>query len=140
MNGVLYCYDGDTGTELWYNSYDANIGPFYNTVAVYGDTIYLSTIAYVYAIDRINGLEKYKFQKGNYYYTSPIIDANGRLYLASLSVYTNDGILHSITDNGTKLIENWRYNLSYGRLAPPVISDDGTIYISSTANKIYAIK
>ena len=140
MNGVLYCYDGDTGTELWYNSYDADIGPFYNTVAVYGDTIYLSTIAYVYAIDRINGLEKYKFQKGNYYYTSPIIDANGRLYLASLSVYTNDGILHSITDNGTKLIENWSYNVSYGRLAPPVIGDDGTIYISSTANKIYAIQ
>ena len=140
MDGVLYCYDGDSGTELWNNSYDANIGPFYNTVAVSGDTIYLSTISYVYAIDRINGTEKYKFQKGNYYYTSPVIDANGKLYLASLSVYTNDGILHSITDDGTKLIENWRYNVSHGRLAPPVIGANGTIYISSTANKIYAIK
>jgi outer membrane protein assembly factor BamB len=140
MNGVLYCYAGDTGDVLWNNSYDANIGPFYNTVAVYGDTIYLSTIAYVYAINRINGVEKYKFKNGNFYYTSPIIDANGTLYLASLSVYTSDGILHSITDNGATLIENWSYTVSYGRLAPPVIGDDGTIYISSTANKIYAIK
>lgn len=140
MNGVLYCLDGDTGSEQWNNSYDPMIGPFYNTVAVYGDTIYLSTIAYVYAIDRINGDEKYKFYKSNYYYTSPIIDATGKLFFASLNVYTNDGILHSITDTGVTFIENWSYNVSHGRLSPPVLGSDGTIYISSTANKIYAIK
>jgi outer membrane protein assembly factor BamB len=140
MNGVLYCFDGDTGNELWNKGYDPDIGPFYNAVAVYGDTIYLSTIAYVYAINRVTGDEKYKFSRSNYYYTSPIIDNNGKLFFASLNAYTNNGILHSLTDNGAQFIQNWSYNVSPGRLSPPVIGSDGTIYISSTANKIYAIQ
>lgn len=47
-----------------------------------------------------------------------------------------------ITDIGNDYTEDWIIKLSdtdKGRLSPPVIGSDGKIYISSTANKIYAV-
>jgi outer membrane protein assembly factor BamB len=151
MNGVLYYLDGLTGIPIWSNDYsvitNTLTGPFYNTVAINGDTIYLSTIAYVYAIDRLTGTKKWYYYNTNCYYTSPVIDANGKLIFASIKAKTiggfnkNGGILHSLTDNGSSFTENWAIQVcSPGRLAPPVLGDDGTIYISGTSNKIYAIK
>ena len=53
----------------------------------------------------------------------------------------NDGLLHSLTDNGNTYTSNWIYKISSkSRLAPPVLGSDGTIYISATDNKIYAVK
>ena len=155
MNGVLHYIDGQTGIAIWTNNYDAMIGPFYNTPAVNGDTIYLSTIAYVYAINRADGAVKWRYFNTNAYYTSPIIDANGILFFASIrardyiegddeseSTWSkNDGLLHSLTDNGNTYTSNWIYKISSkSRLAPPVLGSDGTIYISATDNKIYAVK
>ena len=148
MNGELYYLDGSNndGSKIWSNTYDINIGPFYNTVAINdaNNTFYLSTIAYVYAIDRtsVSGAEKWKFRKANCYYTSPVIDANGKILFCSLNARTSYGYLHMITDNGNTYTEDWMIELSTsdkGRLSPPVIGSDGTIYISSTANKIYAV-
>ena len=145
MDGMLYYLDGLTSTILWQNSYDPIIGPFYNTPAVRGDVIYLSTIAYVYAINRLTGAQIWKYFNLNFYYTSPIIDVNGKIYFASILAQNtpangwmkNDGILHCLNADGTI---NWEIKVDAGRLAPPVLSNDMTIYISSTANKIYTIK
>ena len=142
---MLYYLDGLTSTILWQNSYDPIIGPFYNTPAVRGDVIYLSTIAYVYAINRLTGAQIWKYFNLNFYYTSPIIDVNGKIYFASILAQNtpangwmkNDGILHCLNADGTI---NWEIKVDAGRLAPPVLSNDMTIYISSTANKIYTIK
>ena len=153
MNGVLYYLDGLTGSFIWQfppaplNPADKG-GPYYNTVAIKGDTVYLGAIAYVYALNRQTGVLKWKYFNMNCYHTSPIIDASGTLLFASIQVndspiqgfLKNDGILLSLTDTGATFSENWALKVcSNGRLAPPVIDDAQTIYISSTANKIYAI-
>ena len=141
MDGSLNYIDGATGTPIWQISYEPQNGPFYNTVAVNGDVIYLSTIAYVFAIDRPTGNVKWKFQKVNFYYTSPIVDASGTIYFASINARTSHGTVHSVIDNGMTYIENWRMDTGVAeRLAPPVLGSDGTLYLSSTGNKIYALR
>jgi outer membrane protein assembly factor BamB len=158
MDGSLYYINGSSGIKsaAWAvnpfvpNAHPGNSeGPLYDTVAVNGNTIYLSTISYLYAINRLTGLAKWYFYKTNFYYTSPIVDASGTIYMASIiaSAYgsndatTNRGMVHSITDNTTSFTENWSYSTgNIERLAPPVLGKDGTLYLSSTANNIYALK
>jgi outer membrane protein assembly factor BamB len=149
MNGSLYYLDGLTGALIWQkNDFLGNYnGPFYNTVTPYGDTIYLSTIAYVFAINRLTGVTNWYYYNTNCYYTSVAIDASGTLYFGSIKAKTVNqytakaGVLHCLTDNGTSWTENWALQVcNPGRLAPPVIGPNQTIYISATANNIYAIK
>jgi len=149
MNGLLYYLDGLTGAILWKKTdfLSTSNGPFYNTVAINGDTIYLSTIAYVFAINRLDGSTKWHYYNTNCYYTSVVIDASGTLYFGSIKAKTIDGytakagILHCLTDNGIDFTANWALQVcNPGRLAPPVIGPNRTIYISATANNIYAIK
>jgi outer membrane protein assembly factor BamB len=116
-------------------------GPLYNNVAVRGNTIYLSTMAYVYAINRLTGVERWQYFKANCYYTSPIIDANGTIYFSSIDARTGTGMVHSLTDTVTDFIENWVYPTNVvERLASPVLGRNNTLYLSSTANKIYALR
>jgi outer membrane protein assembly factor BamB len=154
MDGSLNYLDGLTGDIIWQKSYGEQDGPFYNTVAVNGDTIYLSNIAYLYAIDRVTGLEKWKYLSQNCYYTSPVIDPSGIIYLAGIntSIYeqSNHGTILAIRDLGTSAEDYWpQYDsgVEYERFAPPVIGNNRTIYVSSSSNvnsnagnKIYAIK
>jgi outer membrane protein assembly factor BamB len=161
MDGSLYYLDGatlgltDASRKLWTNKPQVSLGgPLYNTVAVKGDTIYLSAIGHVYAIDRATGITKWKFIATNCYYTSPLVDASGTIYVASLNARTNHGTIHAFTDNGNSVTRYWPdYDTghAYERLAPPVLGSDGTIYISSTVSNnnntlnpmnmhIYAIK
>jgi outer membrane protein assembly factor BamB len=168
MNGVLYSFKKDgingVGVVNWSNNStdwpdppnpllteqdlsDNQIGPFYNTVAIHGDTIYLSTIAYVYAINRVTGDKIWKYFNTNYYYSSPIIDASGTLFFTSIDASVDsdtnkgNGVLHSITDNydGT-YTDNWTITVATpGRLAPPVLGNNGRIYLTGTSNKVYAV-
>lgn len=149
MNGVLNYLDGTTGVVIWTKTdfITTNVGPFYNTVSINGDTIYLSNIAHVYAINRLTGSTKWYYYNTNCYYTSVAIDASGTLFFGSIKAKTINeftakaGVLHCLTDNGTSWTENWALQVcNPGRLAPPVIGTNNTIYISSTANNIYAIK
>ena len=141
MDGSLNYIDGLTGAPIWQTSYDIKNGPMYNTVAVNGNTIYLSTIAYVYAIDRVTGNKKWHFNTTNCYYTSPVVDISGTIYVGAIDALTNQGIIHALTDNGSTVGVNWTYSSGVvERFAPPILGTNKTIYISSTANKIYAIK
>jgi outer membrane protein assembly factor BamB len=144
-DGVLYYLNGtdlglsDAQRVLWAFTPPPQGGPLYNTVAVTNNTIYVSAIVYVYAIDRITGQQLWRFSKTNCYYTSPIVDANGNIVLASIDTISGNGILHSLS-SATGL-ENWFYDTAVvSRLAPPVLGIDGTIYITSTANLMYAIR
>jgi outer membrane protein assembly factor BamB len=154
MDGSLNYLDGINGDILWQKSYGEQDGPIYNTVAVNGDTIYLSNIAFLYAIDRVTGSKKWKYFSQNCYYTSPVIDANGIIYLAGIntSIYekSNHATIMAIRDLGTSAEDYWPpydSGVAYERFAPPVIGNNRTIYISSSSNvnsnagnKIYAIK
>ena len=163
MNGVLYYLDASLNL-LWTFDYvggadpdiakskfhSPNVGPIYNTVSINGDTIYLSTIGYIYAIYRDTGLRKWYYADSNCYYSSVVVDASGTLFFSSIKVKNdqqyikNAGILHCMTDNGDGPFNyniNWALQVSTpARLAPPVIGPNQTIYISGTSNKIYAIK
>jgi hypothetical protein len=147
MDGELYYLNGSTGLHTAWSSNPFILppqqGPLYNTVAVKGNTIYLSTIAYVYAINRLTGLTYWSFFSDSFYYTSPIVDVSGSIYFASIDMVTNNGMVHSLTDNGASFTENWSYTTgagAYERLGPPVIGRDGTLYLSSSTNLIYALK
>jgi outer membrane protein assembly factor BamB len=148
MQGILYYLDGSDLSTKWSCSFDNETGPFYNTVAVKGDVIYLSTIAYVYAINRVNGSLNWTYNGNFIYYSSPMVDASGYIYVSAI---INDNIetteaasIISLKDMGTSYVENWVLKVSdgplmKGRLAPPVIGPNNRIYVSSTDNRIYAI-
>jgi outer membrane protein assembly factor BamB len=162
MDGTLYYLDGvslgisDASRTLWTCKPQASLGgPLFNTVAVKQNTIYLATIGKLYAINRLNGLVKWTFVTVNCYYTSPIIDASGTIFVASLDARTNNGKIHALTDNGSSVVRYWPEDYDtgqpYERLAPPVLGSDGTIYMSSTVSnnnsalnatnmRIYAVK
>jgi len=148
MDGVLYYLDGTTGDVIWTypdppqsqtgSSVDSLVGPFYNAPAVSGNTIYLSTMTYIYSINRLTGVENWRYYKAKCYYSSAIVDMNGNIFFTSIDARTSHGFLHSLSDQGT---ENWIYDTGdVGRLAAPTLGADGTIYVSSTANKIYALR
>jgi outer membrane protein assembly factor BamB len=147
-DGVLYYLDGLTGTVLWTYpsppqtapSIQSPIGPFYNAVAVKGNTVYLSTMTYIYAINRLTGIENWRFYKASCYYSSALVDALGRIFFTAIDARTSHGLLISLTDNGLTCKENWSYDTGAGRLATPVLGLDGTLYLSSTANKLYALR
>ena len=141
MNGVLFYLNKDNGNKLWDLSFNPiNVGPFYNTCAVMDDVIYLSTVSYLYAVNRINGNVIWKYQKGQFYHTSPIIDASKNIIFGSINVRTNKATLNSIKDNSDNYSENWNHIVSdTGRLSTPSIGNDGTIYVSSTDNVVYAL-
>jgi len=155
MVGTLLYLDGsnnsmtDLNRNIWSitspTDLSANIGPFFNTVAVNDstDTLYLSTIAYTYAINRGDGGVKWRYRKRNFYYTSVIIDDNDNLLFCSMDIDSKTGYLHMITDNDNSYTENWKLQVSTAyneRLSPPVIGSNGTIYISSNAGKVYYIE
>jgi outer membrane protein assembly factor BamB len=151
MDGVLYYLNGLTGSVLWTfpnppqsqtgSSIDSMVGPFYNAPAVSGNTVYLSTMTYIYAIDRLTGVENWRFYKAKCYYSSAVVDAQGNILFTSIDARTSHGFLHSLSDQGLSYTENWSYDTgAVGRLAAPTLGADGTIYVSSTANQIYALR
>jgi outer membrane protein assembly factor BamB len=141
MDGILGYYDGTTGgSPLWAQQYDLNDGPYYNTVAVHGDTVYLSTISYVYALDRYTGVILWRYINTDYYYSSPVVDASGTVYFTSIEALPNTGdcFLTAVAENDGH--EFWSCKIETGgRLAPPVLGPNQTIYLSSTLNKIYQV-
>lgn len=147
--GTLFYLDNSDGSVVWQKTDSELTGvnsPFYNTVAINGDVIYLTTILGIHAIDRTTGVPNWNYKNTYYYYTSPTIDTSGTLFVGAMYggadlTKSNTGHLLSLQDNGLSYTENWIYQLTSttGRLAPPVISSNGKIYISATDNKIYSI-
>jgi outer membrane protein assembly factor BamB len=82
-----------------------------------------------------NGGLKWSFYTGNFITmgniaSSPIIDANGTIYIGS-----EDGVLYAINSDGT---EKWNYTTGSNLYTTPAIGHDGTIYISTDDN-LFAI-
>lgn len=87
---------------------------------------------YVYALYP-NGTQKWSIEIGEGpVYTSPLIDNDGLIYIAS----TIGSTLYAIYLNGTI---KWSFATSGWIYSSPALADDGTIYIGSNDGCLYAI-
>jgi len=96
----------------------------------------------LYDTSHIDGTEKWSFETGAGIESSPAIGVDGTIYFGS-----HDGFLYAVSPDGT---EKWRFdagppsyderwNVSKSIMASPAIAPDGTIYIYSSANYLFAI-
>ena len=95
-----------------------------------------------YDTSHVDGTVKWIFETGDAIESSPVIDSNGTIYVGS-----HDGYLYAINPDGT---EKWRFdagppiydvrwNVNKSIMATPAIASDGTIYIYSSANYLFAV-
>ncbi len=112
------------GTESWRFSTEGEVR---SPPAVGEDgTIYLDT-GKLRAIDP-DGTERWNFTKGSGH--SPAIDVDGTIYVSSKRS------LYAVDPDGT---ERWNTSLERDIVSSPVISDEGTIYVGSRGNDLYAV-
>ena len=90
----------------------------------------------------MDGSLKWSFDTGDAIESSPVIGVDGTIYIGS-----HNGILYAINPDGS---EKWRFdagppiydvrwNVSKSMMATPAIAEDGTIYIYSSANYLFAL-
>jgi uncharacterized repeat protein (TIGR02543 family) len=77
-----------------------------------------------------NGTLKWRYQTGEWIWSSPAIASDGTIYIGS-----NDDYLYAINPDGTL---KWRYQKGYS-VSSPAISSDETIYVGSYDGYLYAI-
>jgi len=95
-----------------------------------------------YDTRHIDGTIKWRFKTGDGIESSPSIGVDGTVYIGS-----HDGYFYAINPDGT---EKWRFfagppnyderwDVSKSMMASPAIASNGTIYIYSSANYLFAI-
>ena len=95
-----------------------------------------------YNTSHVDGTIKWTFETGDGIESSPVIGIDGTIYIGS-----HDGYLYAINPDGT---EQWRFdagppryderwNVSKSIMATPAIALDGTIYVYSSANYLFAV-
>jgi outer membrane protein assembly factor BamB len=95
-----------------------------------------------YNTSHVDGTVLWSFETGAGIESSPVIGADGTIYVGS-----HDGYLYAINPDGT---EKWRFdagppryderwNVSKSIMATPAIAADGTICVYSSANYLFAV-
>ncbi len=90
----------------------------------------------------VTGVELWSFETGDGIESSPAVGADGAIYFGS-----HDGFLYALNPDGT---ERWRFDagppsyderwdVSKAIMSSPAIAPDGTIYVNSSANYLFAI-
>jgi len=95
-----------------------------------------------YDTSHVDGTVKWSFETGAGIESSPAISIDGTIYVGS-----HDSKLYAINPDGTEKwhfkagdpVYNEEWDVWKGILSSPAISSDGTIYITSLSNKLYAI-
>jgi len=129
-NRYFYAINPD-GTEKWH--FETGGGISSSPAIAEDDTIYVgSEDGYLYAFYS-NGTKKWSLAIGDgWVYSSPVIDNNGIIYVASV----NGCNICAVYPNGTK---KWDYvtdNLVY---SSPVLDNNGIVYCGSHDGNMYAI-
>ncbi|UCF49983.1 MAG: PQQ-binding-like beta-propeller repeat protein [Thermoplasmatales archaeon] len=95
-----------------------------------------------YDTSHVDGTILWTFETGDGIESSPAIGSDGTIYIGS-----HDGYLYAINPDGT---EKWRFDagpprydarwdVSKSIMATPAIAADGTIYVYSSANYLFAV-
>ncbi len=96
-------------------------------------TIYVGCVdGFLYALNPLNGGEKWRFNALGFITSSPAIGADGTIYVGSSA-----GILFAINpENGTR---RWAFTAGDRIDSSPAIAADGTIYFGSDDQNLYAV-
>ncbi|NLO90481.1 MAG: PQQ-binding-like beta-propeller repeat protein, partial [Elusimicrobia bacterium] len=126
-NGILHALNPD-GTQRW--AFNAN-GLIRSSPVLdrYGD-IYCATAQGVLFSVSPHGRLNWSRPLGGDVYSSPMAGPSRRIYMAA------GNALYAFSQNGDKL---WVFYTSQPIYAPPSIAFDGTIYIGSWDNNLYAL-
>lgn len=95
-----------------------------------------------YDTSHVDGTLLWSFETGDGIESSPAIASDGTIYIAS-----HDCILYALNPDGTEKwqfkagdpIYNQRWDVWKGIMSSPAIASDGTIYITSSSNYLFAI-
>ena len=79
-----------------------------------------------------DGTQKWTFDSGEIYLSTPAIDANGTIYVGS-----RNRKLYAVNPDGT---QRWAFETGAFVHASPTIGSDGTVYVGSYDHKLYAIE
>ncbi|MBT5690594.1 MAG: DUF5011 domain-containing protein, partial [Opitutae bacterium] len=123
----VYALDGQAGTKKW---------EFDSGATVHSPVVGVDGIVYVqsdkfYALDGATGAKLWEFETGPLVWTTPVIRADGSVYVGS-----NDKKLYAL-DGRTGDI-NWEF-ATPDAVKTLVIGADATIYIVAKDKKIYAL-
>ncbi|CAD7771547.1 Outer membrane protein assembly factor BamB [Candidatus Methanoperedenaceae archaeon GB50] len=111
---------------LWKYEADHEFGA---SPATSGDTVYIGSLAYFYALDAYTGTEKWKYEIDTGA-SSPVI-SGGIVYVGS-----SDGYVYAL--DATTGIEKWKYETGNEVESSPIVSE-GTVYVGSSDGYVYAL-
>ena len=80
----------------------------------------------LYAINPVDGQQKWFYQTANVYYQSPAVDSNGVVYIGS-----NDNFVHAINPAGSEI---WCFPGQGGPFSSVAIGKNQTLYFVTTGN------
>lgn len=142
--GILYAVDGATGAKRWEFSVGYAKSPT-NAAAIGADgTVYWVTQnpPTIYAFDGATGAKKWQTATQRNIGSSPILGANGALYLGLngyldwATGYVDAGV--SAYDRTTGAAKGGFVLRSAGQAAAPALGQDGTLYLG-LQNSLYAL-
>ncbi|MEA2113451.1 MAG: PQQ-binding-like beta-propeller repeat protein, partial [Patescibacteria group bacterium] len=124
----LHAIDSLDGSHEWY----APIGNIVGSIAAIGqDAIYVGTDSYAFrAINKEDGSIKWSFYAQGKFSASPIIDAEGTIYIGS-----QRGMFYALNPDGSV---KWQAELDSAINSSAVIGADGIIYVASSDGILYA--
>jgi outer membrane protein assembly factor BamB len=136
LDGHLYALDAQ-GSELWRDPLGQMSGV--PALSVSG-TIYVGLASPVdgmfYALNR-DGSEAWAYHiEGHIVEGSPVVGADGSIYLAASNPQTGAGLVVALSPEGT---EKWRYDVVSRLPFSPAIGPEGTVYVGATNGSLYAL-
>lgn len=129
-DGILYGINTETGTRSFRKVLPKGI---LSSPAIAQDgTLYIGCLdGNLYAINPAGGTTLWSFKvDAPYIFGSPSIDGHGVIYIGD-----TDGILYAIAPDGKLL---WKHELTSNIHSAPVVSADGTLYVTSYDSHLYA--
>ena len=129
----LYAFDALSGNPEWAQPFNGNdVFVSSPAIGVNNGALYACSFdGTVYAINRANGSLRWSYDAGDIIAASPIVDGNGRIFIATL-----DGTLHVLEDTGSQGVVRWTYALGAPTWASPAISTDNVLYVASSGTTV----